>query len=278
MADQFRAGFARHAPFVAGLGRAFAGALLFALPMLMTMELWFLGIEMDALRLALLCLLAFFLLVRMSRLGGLRDTESFADDVADALVTIAVAAPAAALLLWLFGAIRPDDPARVLVGQIALQTVPCAIGAMLARNQLGGDAANDPAKTEQNYWDELFLMLVGALFLSLNIAPTEEVVLIAHQMTVWREIGLLLLSLVLMHNLVYWLDFQGTEERAPHEGFWNVLSRFTLVGYAIVLTLSLYLLWSFGRTDGQTFEESLSAAVVLALPGAFGAAAARLIL
>ena len=39
--------------FARGLGRAFGGAVLFAFPLLMTMEMWQLGFSMNRMRLAL---------------------------------------------------------------------------------------------------------------------------------------------------------------------------------------------------------------------------------
>jgi putative integral membrane protein (TIGR02587 family) len=121
-------------------------------------------------------------------------------------------------------------------------------------------------------------MAVGALFLSLNVAPTDEVALIAYRMDPWRELGLLAVSLGLMHGFVYSFGFRGAEAGRPGEGFWSLLLRYTVVGYVLVLGVSLYVLWSFGRTEGHSFEDVLGATIVLGFPGAIGAAAARLIL
>ena len=54
--------------------------------------------------------------------------------------------------------------------------------------------------------------------------------------------------------------------------------RFTVVGYAIALVISAYLLWTFGRFDATGWEERITAVVVLGFPATVGAAAARLIL
>ena len=40
-----------HLDYARGLARAFGGAILFCLPLLMTMEMWALGFEMDRFRL-----------------------------------------------------------------------------------------------------------------------------------------------------------------------------------------------------------------------------------
>ena len=45
-----------------------------------------------------------------------------------------------------------------------------------------------------------------------------------------------------------------------------------------ILSVSLFLLWLFGRTEGASADGILGTVVVLSFPGAIGAAAARLVL
>ena len=264
--------------FFVGLGRAFAGALIFSLPMLMTMEMWWLGFYMDPWRLALLLVVTVPLLVGLSRYGGFKPTLRLRDGVVDAFVALLVAATAAAVILYIFGLLTFGMSMREIIGKVILQAVPGSIGAMLAQNQLGG--ASHPEQQERkeqpSYWGEAFLMTVGALFLSFNVAPTEEMILIAYKMSVWQEIALAVLSLLLMHGFIYSVDLRGGSQRKA--SFFSVFARFTVVGYAIVLLTSLYVLWTFGRIDGTGLEEIMSATVVLGFPGAIGAAAARLVL
>src|SRR3546814_11361266 len=67
--------------FGVGIARAFAGALIFALPMLMTMELWHLGFYMDRYRLVLLMIVAFPMLVGLSYYGGFEETPRLRDEI-----------------------------------------------------------------------------------------------------------------------------------------------------------------------------------------------------
>src|SRR5690625_933323 len=189
--------------------------------MLMTMEMWWLGFYMSPLRLALLLIVTFPLLIGLSRVGGIRRTVRLRDDVADALVAIAVAFLSAAATLWLFGLLTPDMPPREIMGKIIIQVIPGSMGAMLAQNQLGGTGSENDA-APQSYWGELFLMIVGALFLSFNAAPTEEMVVIAYKMTIWKILGLAALSLILMHFIVYVAEFAGTEPAHPTASFLSV--------------------------------------------------------
>ena len=265
--------------FIVGLGRGFAGALMFSLPMLMTMEMWWLGFSADPLRLALLMALLVPLLWRLSRYGGIRRTGSGWDNLADALVAIAIAAIASILVLTIFGVLTAGMSIREIVGKLLLQTFCGSLGAILAQNQFGQKDAEDEAQEAQaSYLDEMFLMVVGALFLSFNMAPTEEIILIAYLMSIWQQLGLMLLTLVLMHAFVYGLEFSGTERPREGEGFWNVFFCFTVAGYALILLVSLYVLWTFGRLDGENVAQIVGTTIVLGFPSALGAAVARLVL
>ena len=261
-----------------GLGRACAGALIFALPMLMTMEMWSLGFTMDRLRLALLIVAAVPLLVGLSFWAGLEATFSIQEDVRDAFVAMAIGAAASAGVLWVFRVLDFDQPLDEVLGKVALQSIPAAMGALLARTQLGGRKAGEGSGPRPGYFGELFLMAAGALFLALNVAPTEEIVLIAFKMAVEQELLLAGLSLAIIHGFVYTLGFHGQAERPSDATFWSLFIRFTATGYGLVLLINLYVLWTFGRVDGLSGEELLSAAIVLSFPGSIGAAAARLLL
>ncbi|MGR3197647.1 MAG: TIGR02587 family membrane protein [Paracoccus sp. (in: a-proteobacteria)] len=263
--------------FFAGVGRAFAGALLFALPMLMTMEMWWLGFTLERWRIVVMLLAMLPPLMGLSRFGGFRRTDRLRDDLADVLVAIMVAAVASTVVLFLFAVTTIDMPPREIVGKIAIQMFPASIGAMLARSQMGETSESDREERDASYLGELFLMGVGALYLSLNIAPTEEIVLIALKMSVWHEIALLALSLVLMHGLVYSVGFKGGTTRGDRS-FIEVFARFTCVGYVVVALVSLGVLWIFAQTGESSLQEVLSTVIVMSFPGAIGAAAARLVL
>ena len=51
----------------------------------------------------------------------------------------------------------------------------------------------------------------------------------------------------------------------------------TFIGYAIALSISLYILWTFGWTDGLALTQLVKEMTVLGFPAALGAGAARLL-
>lgn len=265
------------ATYLVGLARACGGAIIFSLPLLMTMEMWSLGFYMSGLRLALLLAVLLPALVGLSHFIGFEPTFDVRDDALDALAAFGVGFVTSAVALLLLGVIEPKMSAGELIGMVTLQAVPASLGALLAQSQLGPDNAEGEANRPEGYGAELFTMAIGALFLAFNVAPTEEMILIAQKMTPWHMLAVALVSVAVMHAFVYGMAFRG---RARQEGerFVSVFLRFTVAGYGIALLMSAYILWTFGRTDGLPVPQIIGLSLVLGCPAAIGAAAARLIL
>lgn len=270
--------------FLVGIARGVAGALLFSIPMLMTMEMWFLGFYMERERLLLLLVLNLPLLIGLSHRIGFEHTATWRESARDAIVAYGMGVLASALILVLLGVITVDMAPREWVGMVAVQAVPASIGALLGRSQLSmrdeedGEEDEPGDAPETSYATELFMMAVGALFLSLNLAPTEEMILLAHKMTAWHALALLTLSIFLMHGFVYALAFRGSHSLEEGTPGWHAFIRFTLPGYVVALAVSLYALWTFGRLDDLGSAQVILTVVVLSFPAAIGAAAVRLIL
>ena len=266
--------------FLIGVARAFGGAIVFSLPTLMTMEMWSFGFSLEPVKLMLLLVMVVPLLIGLSHYVGFEPTFGWEDDAVDAMVAYAVGFIAAAPILALFGVITPDMSANEIVGKVAVQAVPGSIGALLAQSQFGGENRSDRRREARGdtYGGEIFFMAVGAVFLSMNLAPTEEMVLIAYQTTAWHALSLAAISLLLMHAFVYRVGFHGASSVPDGTHPAGVFLRYTVVGYAICLMISAYILWTFGRTEGGSVDEVVRTTIVLAFPAAIGAAAARLIL
>lgn len=267
--------------FWIGLARAFGGAIFFSLPLLMTMEMWWLGFHMDRFRLALFMIVFIPILVGLDRFSGFTETTTWLDDVVDAFVAYGVGIVSATFVLVLLNVVNTDMPLREWIGKVTLQAIPASFGAVLASSQLGGEHDRQEAeekKGEAGYGGELFLMVAGAIFLAFNVAPTEEMILIAFRMTPWHALALAAVSLAIMHAMVYAVEFRGAHPRPEGVTTWGLFLRFTVVGYAIALVVSAYVLWTFGRYESGAHVLWVIEAVVLGFPAALGAAAARLII
>lgn len=271
-------GEAKPGAWARDLARGFAGALLFALPLLMTMEMWWIGFYASPGRLAAFLVASVPLLVGLAYYAGFRDSFDWRDDLVDAFTAIGIGAITAGLALSLFGVIRLGDGLFDIVGKIAVQTVPAAMGAVLAREELGGAQQNaEERQAEAAYGGKLFLMAAGALYFSFNVAPIEEMLLIAYKMTPLMGLLLVGVSLGVLHAFVFEIGFYG--RRKPEiDGFWPLFLRYTIVGYALALVVSACVLWMFERFAGLDLASGVLVTVVLGFPAALGAAAARLVL
>jgi putative integral membrane protein (TIGR02587 family) len=124
---------------------------------------------------------------------------------------------------------------------------------------------------------ELVVALCGAVLFAANVAPTEEIVMIAVEVTVGRLIGLVVFSLALAALVLYYSEFAGARQHVRFDRHHDVLIG-SVITYAVALVASSLILWFFGRFDGHTPILCLAQAVVLGVPATLGASAGRLLL
>ena len=89
-----------------------------------------------------------------------------------------------------------------------------------------------------------------------------------------HALALVAISMFALHALVCTIGFAG-HDADEHGGL--AFAHFTLAGYGLALLVSLYVLWTFGRLEGQGINEVVRSVVVLGFPASLGAAAARLL-
>ena len=276
--------------YLKALARAFAGAVIFGIPIMMTMETWELGATLDRGRLAAFVVFVLPLLVGLVYLSGFEKARSWLQVVMDAVTAYTVALVAATVVLVAFRIVWAGMSLDEIVGKLVLQASAGSFGAVLAHGTLaesdeeedeegGGDGGGHKEDEEQpGYFAELLLMGAGAVYLALNIAPTEEIRLLAARMGAGLVLGLMVISLLLMHAFVYAVEFRGQEAVPEGTPMWSIVLRFTVVGYVLAFLISLYVLWCFGRIEQVTAAPALMMAAVLAFPASLGASSARLIL
>lgn len=260
------------ADYARDLGRAFGGALLFSLPLLMTMEMWALGHAASAGRRLAFVLGALPMLYGLAHYAGFSARRGPLNNLLDMLAALFAGFITSLALLALFNVLDRSSWSAG-AGQVSLQAMPAALGALAARRQLS--ASGEPEEEgAASYPGELFLMLAGALYFAMNLAPTEEMRLIAYRTPPAGVLGVLLLSVVVLHLIVFEAGFAGQEDK---DSPWRAFMDFTLPGYGLCLAASLAMLWVFGGLDGHGLQAVSANVVVLAFPAAIGAAAARLL-
>ncbi len=271
------------------LVRGVAGGLLLGLPPLFTMEMWFQGFMIDERKIVVLILFTFFIVMGYSAFSGFRRERSWPDLVLDSVATMGIAAVVAALALWLLGRIDPGIGLRDAIGKIGLQMIPISLGVSLAGAQLadpedtGEEAADLGTEMAQAMhvepYGRFFVIVGAALFLSLNVAPTEETIFLAVGASWWTLALIVLASLLMSYAIVFYADFRGgpRRRRVKNSPLDHPLPE-TMVAYALSLVVSALLVWAFGRTDGVPVYPIVAQIVILGVVAAFGGAAGRLLL
>jgi putative integral membrane protein (TIGR02587 family) len=263
--------------------RGVAGGLLFSLPLLYTMEVWWTGFLARPPRLLAYFLAGFLLLFAYNRYGGLRKDASWLEVGFEAFEEMGLGLLLAALVLWLIGQIGAATPFSEILGKVVVEGVTMAIGLSVGAAQFGGsrkgggeDQGMEGKGEDMSLSGQLALAACGAILLASNVAPTEEIVVIAVEASGWRLVGLALLSLALSASILFYSDFRGAHrigERVPA----TVLSR-TVSHYAVALAVSAFVLWFFDRFAGASAAICAAQIVVLGVAGSLGASAGRLLL
>ena len=98
--------------------RGITGGLLFSLPLLYTMEVWWAGFTTHPLRLLIYVLATFTLLLGYNRYCGLRCDASPVEVVIDSVEEMGLGLLIAAFVLWLLGQLTFDMTSNEILGKI----------------------------------------------------------------------------------------------------------------------------------------------------------------
>ena len=254
--------------------RGIAGGMMFSLPLLYTMEMWWSGFILHPLRMAVLMLSTFILLLGYNRFAGLRQDNTWAEVVIDSFEEMGIGLILSATMLFLLNRINPQDSLSEALCKIVMEGMLVAIGVSVGTAQLGTQSEED---TPRNGWfAQLTLAVCGAVLFAANIGPTEEVQVLAMESTPWHQLGLVLASFALGGMVLYFSEFQGSKRFTRRESRLDIATGSVLT-YTISFLVSAAILWFFGRLDDMPLAFCISQTVVLAFPAALGASAGRLL-
>ncbi|MBC8077526.1 MAG: TIGR02587 family membrane protein [Chloroflexales bacterium] len=265
-------------------GRGIAGGLLFSLPLLYTQEVWHAGATLHLGRVALGLVVTFALLLGYNRYAGLHKDASFGEVLIDSVEELGLALLLSAAFLWMLGQLGGDTPLNETLGKLVVAALPVAIGVSVGTAQFAGDD-DDQGMTDAEGGDARAISLAeqatlatcGAVLVAVNVAPTEEIILIAFETTPLRLLLLALVSLTLCVVILFFSGFSGADRLTPTRTPLDIAAG-TVLTYTVALLSAAVILWFFGRLDGLAPMMAVASTVVLALPGALGASAGRLLL
>lgn len=267
--------------------RGFAGGMLFGIPLLYTMEVWWVGGHTTPTQMLLVLLTSFGVTFLLNVTGGFkgRGEAGMAAVLHGSVEAVAIGLASSAVLLTILQEIGPGVALRVTLGKVIYEAMPFAIGVSLARHFLRGDRVDPDEELSDGAQDskvnatlvDLGAAAVGAVFVALNIAPTEEVPMLTAAMAPLWLMALVPVSLGVTYLIVFAADFGNREGRSKQQGILQRPWAETMAAYLVSLLMAGLLLFLFQQFDtGDSWTNVLSQTVVLGLPAAVGGAAGRL--
>jgi putative integral membrane protein (TIGR02587 family) len=254
--------------------RGVAGGVILGLPLIYTQEVWLLGASIHPFGILALLLLTFGLNVALSHYVGF-ETGRIDRPWEDAIVGLGLSILLSGFLLAILDRISFDIAPENVLGIIAFCALPTSLGFALG-NALAPIGGGIGAEELKGGGGDLLAGAAGAAILSLNIAPTEEPLLLAYEIGWIRIAGLVLVSLILSYLMVFYAEFEGREQRRAHRGPSQGPLVETLLAYLVAVAVAAALLKSFGQlemVEGSVLAEVL----VLSFPASMGAALGRLL-
>ena len=288
--------------------RGFSGAFLFGIPLLYTMEMWWIGLHTEEWKLLLMLALACATNFGLAHFAGFkRQGHTFGKALEQAVDAVAIGAVASAVVLLVLNRIAPGDPLASVVGQVIVQAVPLSIGASVAnavfagrgtgrqgdareggggQDSPGGLGAGDgesgrpaPGGVWSATLNDLGATVTGGVFVGFSIAPTEEVPMLAVELGLAHKLALIGLSLVVTYAIVFASGFDPQHAGGPSPGLFQHPLTETALAYVVSLLVALVVLILFAQIDPRDSVASIVAqALVLGFVTSIGGAAGRLVI
>ena len=255
--------------------RAGGGGLVIGLPLLYTMEVWFHAFLLPWWKILLLLAIAYAIVLGYNSVAGFRQERSLQQLLVDSVSTLGLGILISFVALLVLGRIDAGTSLRDAVGKVALEAIPIAFGASVAATQLSGREIQHRGRIGPV--SRLMVGAGGALLFALNVAPTEEVVLLGVEASPALLLVVVTSTLLLTFLLVFLADFGGRSAQRGDGVLAHPWSE-TITSYALSLAVALLLLWAFGRTSGASIAALTGMTVMLAAVASVGAAIARLLI
>ncbi|QMS86632.1 TIGR02587 family membrane protein [Nostoc edaphicum CCNP1411] len=272
--------------------RGACGGFLFGIPLLYTMEVWWIGSLAKPQLMMMAIALMFVVVYLLNQIEGFRKRRytGLAHQAAmDTVEAIAIGLACSTFVLLLLRELTPETSLRESLGKIIFESVPFALGVALA-NQLLGDIENSNAEGQATNsitknkggelnatFADLGATLIGATVIAFNIAPTDEIPMLAAATSAPWELAMIAASLLISYGIVFQAGFSDQQKRRQQKGIFQRPSSETIMSYLVSLLAGAFMLWFFQKlTFSDPWTMWLDHTLILGLPATIGGAAGRL--
>lgn len=267
------------------LVRGASGGFLFGIPLLYTMEVWWIGSSIAPVRLLLALLLTFAIVFLLNRTCGFRKTDiiNAANAAIDTIEAMALGLVCATVILVLLREITLQTPLNEALGKIIYEGIPFTLGVALANQFLrGGDRDGDsPKQAEKGNLNatlsDVGATLIGGTIIAFNIAPTDEIPMLAAATSPPWLLAMMAISLLISYGIVFEAGFANQPKRHNQRGIFQRPLSETIAAYLVSLIAAAAMLLFFDKLQfSDPWQTWLAQTLILGLPTTIGGAAGRL--
>jgi putative integral membrane protein (TIGR02587 family) len=264
--------------------RGACGGFLFGIPLLYTMEVWWIGSVVEPPLMLMAIAITYLVVFLLNRTAGFRKIEKnrAVDAARDSVEAISVGIICATVMLVLLHEISFSIPLDEALGKVLFESLPFTLGVALANQVLsgerGGHGDRQRHRSEINATlSDVGATLIGAAVIALNIAPTDEVAMLASAFSGGRLLAIIAASLIISYGIVFQSGFADQQKRMQQQGIFQRPMSETLASYLVSLAAAAFMLWFFQRLSfNDPWSLWLRYTLILGLPATIGGAAGRL--
>jgi putative integral membrane protein (TIGR02587 family) len=208
--------------------RGASGGFLFGIPLLYTMEVWWIGSSTKPAQMSIAIVTTFLVVFLLTRTEGFRKTKDIGWRKAaiDTVEAIAIGIVCAAVILFLLREITLDTPLQEGLGKIIFEGLPFALGVALASGFLSGDryeSSNSDSEPMINpTLADIGATLIGAMIIAFNIAPTDEIPMLASAISPPWQLAIIAASLLISYGIVFAAGFTYQAKRQQQQGIFQL--------------------------------------------------------
>jgi putative integral membrane protein (TIGR02587 family) len=278
--------------------RGACGGFLFGIPLLYTMEVWWIGSQAKPRIMLIAIALTFIVVYIINRTEGFRKYSKINrpyEAVVNTIEAMAIGLLCSTFIMILLQEITFDNFFKESLGKVIFEGVSFTFGVALANQFLGRsddkfDARNHTGEEQESNSnssksaDQLHATLsdvgstlIGAIVIALNIAPTDEITMLAASATPKSLFFVIVASLLITYSIVFQAGFSNQQKRQQQKGIFQRPSSETIMAYLVSLLASAFMLWFFQKISiSDPWTMWLEHSLLLALPASIGGAAGRL--
>lgn len=269
--------------------RGGCGGFLFGIPLLYTMEVWWIGSSATPQMMLIALVLTFIVVYLLMRTEGFRKPKRFNrryQAITETVEAMGIGLICSAFMLLLLRELSPGVSLKEALGKTVYESVPFSLGVALANQLLGENGTNSPDNRTSRQDDsaennptftDLSATLIGAIVIGFNIAPTDEIAKLAAAVSEPWLLAIIATSVLISYAIVFQAGFSAQEKRRKHKGIFQQPFSETMICYLVSLIVAAIMLWFFQKLSwNDPWTIWLEHSIILGLPTTIGGAAGRL--